>query len=97
MVSGGCIISGASVSQSLLFSNVRAEERSHIHRSVVLPNVKIGAGCVVDHAILDEGCEIPDGMRIGMNRAEDTARFHVSDRGVVLVTADMLARLARTP
>jgi glucose-1-phosphate adenylyltransferase len=97
MVSGGCIISGASVNQSLLFSNVRAEERSHINRSVVLPNVKIGAGCVVDHAILDEGCEIPDGMRIGMNRAEDTARFHLTDRGVVLVTADMLARLARSP
>jgi glucose-1-phosphate adenylyltransferase len=64
---------------------------------VVLPNVKIGAGCVVNHAILDEGCEIPDGMRIGVDSEQDAARFFVTERGVVLVTPDMLARLPRTP
>jgi glucose-1-phosphate adenylyltransferase len=97
MVSGGCIISGASVNQSLLFSNVRVEEHSSIFRSVILPNVKIGAGCVVNQAILDEGCEIPDGMRIGVDREQDAARFYLTERGVVLVTPDMLARLPRTP
>jgi len=94
MVSGGCIISGAHVNQSLLFSSVRVEERSTISRAVVLPNVKIGAGCVVDRAILDENCEIPDGMQIGVDRATDAARFHFTDNGVVLVTPDMLAKLA---
>jgi glucose-1-phosphate adenylyltransferase len=97
VVSGGCIISGASVNQSLLFSNVRVEEHSTIFRSVVLPNAKIGAGCVVNHAILDEGCEIPDGMRIGVDREQDAARFYLTERGVVLVTPDMLARLPRHP
>jgi glucose-1-phosphate adenylyltransferase len=97
MVSGGCIISGASVNQSLLFSNVRAEEHSSIFRSVILPNVKIGASCVVNHAILDEGCEIPDGMRIGVDPEQDAARFYLTERGVVLVTPDMLARLPRSP
>jgi glucose-1-phosphate adenylyltransferase len=94
MVSGGCIISGAYVHESLLFSNVRVEERSTIDRSVVLPKVKIGPGCVINHAVLDEGCEIPDGMRIGVDRDQDAARFHVTDHGVVLVTPDMLAQLA---
>ncbi len=94
MVSGGCIISGAYVSESLLFSNVRVEERSNINRAVVLPNVKIGPGCIIKHAVLDEGCEVPDGMRIGIDREQDAARFHVTDNGVVLVTPDMLARLA---
>jgi glucose-1-phosphate adenylyltransferase len=93
MISGGSIISGAFVNQSLLFSNVRAEERSTIFRSVVLSNVKIGAGCNISHAILDEGCEIPDEMQIGVDRAADAARFHVTDQGVVLVTPDMLAKL----
>ncbi len=37
MVSGGCIISGAVVRESLLFSNVRVEEGTSISRSVVLP------------------------------------------------------------
>jgi glucose-1-phosphate adenylyltransferase len=94
MVSGGCIISGAVVDQSLLFSNVRVEERSSIVRAVVLPNVKIGAGCTVKQAILDENCEIPDGMQIGVDPVADAARFSVTGKGVVLVTPDMLAKLA---
>jgi glucose-1-phosphate adenylyltransferase len=94
MVSGGCIISGAVVRESLLFSDVRVDEGSSIQSSVILPHVEIGRGCVVRGAILDEGCEIPDGMTIGVDRAADAARFHVTDKGVVLVTADMLRSLA---
>jgi glucose-1-phosphate adenylyltransferase len=97
MVAGGCIISGALIDQSLLYSNVRVDERSSVHRSVVLTNVKIGRGCTIRHAILDEGCEIPDGMQIGCDRDADAARFTVSDRGVVLVTPDMLHRSVGVP
>jgi glucose-1-phosphate adenylyltransferase len=94
MVSGGCIISGAVVRESLLFSDVRVDEGSSIQSSVILPHVEIGRGCVVRGAILDEGCEIPDGMIIGVDRAADAARFHVTDKGIVLVTPDMLRSLA---
>jgi glucose-1-phosphate adenylyltransferase len=90
MVAGGAIISGAYVSQSLLFSNVRVEERSHIESSVVLPDVEIGQGCVIRGAILDEGCAIPDHTTIGVDRVADMQRFYVTERGVVLVTTDML-------
>jgi len=93
MVSGGCIISGAVVRESLLFSNVRVEERTTIERSVILPMVSIGMGCKIRSAILDEGCVVPDGMSIGVDPAEDARRFHVTEKGVVLVTADMLRRL----
>jgi glucose-1-phosphate adenylyltransferase len=96
MVSGGCIVSGAIIDQSLLFSNVHVDERSSVHRSVIMPGVKIGAGCTIRKAILDEGCLIPDGMQIGVDRAADAARFTVSEGGVVLVTADMLQRGAST-
>lgn len=93
MVAGGCIISGAVVRESLLFTNVRVDEGSTIQGSVILPHVEIGRGCTIRGAILDEGCEIPDGMSIGVDRSADTSRFHVTDKGVVLVTADMLRRL----
>jgi glucose-1-phosphate adenylyltransferase len=93
MVSGGCIISGAVVRESLLFSTVRVEERTAIDRSVILPMVAIGMGCKIRNAILDEGCVVPDGMKIGVDPAEDAKRFHVTEKGVVLVTADMLRRL----
>jgi len=93
MVSGGCIISGAVVRESLLFSDVRVEERSDIFRSIILPHAEIGRDCVIRGAIVDAGGEIPDGMCIGVDRAADARRFHVTEKGVVLVTTDMLRGL----
>jgi glucose-1-phosphate adenylyltransferase len=90
MVAGGCIISGAMVRESLLFSDVRVEERSVVQASVVLPRVSVGRDCVVQRAILDEGCVVPDGTQIGVDLAADARRFEVTGKGVVLVTPDML-------
>jgi glucose-1-phosphate adenylyltransferase len=92
IVSGACIISGAIVNQSLLFSNVHIDERSSVYRSVVLPFVKIGRNCTIRQAIIDEGCHVPDGTQIGVDRAADAARFHVTAGGVVLVAPGMLRR-----
>lgn len=92
MVSGGCIISGALVRHSLLFSNVTVDNYSKVDSSVVLPNVTIGKNCHIYHAIIDKGCIIPDGMVIGMDEEEDKKRFFVSPAGVVLVTPDMLGQ-----
>ncbi len=90
MISGGCIITGAQVTRSMLFSDVRVHEGAVVDRSVILPHVEIGRGCVVRNAIIDEGVALPDGMRIGLDRELDAQRFRVTERGVVLVTADML-------
>jgi glucose-1-phosphate adenylyltransferase len=92
MVSGGCIISGALVRSSLLFSDVRIDEHSVIDRSVILPHVEIGKNCSITRAIIDEGCVIPDGTQIGHNREADAQRFYVTEQGVALVTADMLKK-----
>ena len=92
IVSGACIISGAVVNQSLLFSNVHIDERSSVFRSVVLPYVKIGRGCTIRQTILDEGCVVPDGTQIGVDREADAARFHVTAGGVILVVPEMLRR-----
>ena len=59
---------------------------------MILPHVPIGKGCVICNAIVDEGCEIPDGTTIGADRAADAERFLVTEKGVVLVTADMLRK-----
>lgn len=91
MVAGGCIISGATVRESLLSFNVSVEERSSVHRSVVLPHVAIGRNCRIEHAIVDEGVVIPDGVTIGCDHEADRRRFHVTEQGVVLVTREMLA------
>jgi len=92
MVSGGCIISGAHVRRSLLFSNVSVSSYTKIESSVVLPDVTIGKNCQIKNAIIDKGCKIPDGTLIGQNEEDDQNRFFVSPKGVVLVTADMLGQ-----
>jgi len=92
LVSGGCIISGASVRHSLLFSSVCIEEHSVIDSTVVLPEVIIGKNCRISHAIIDRHCKIPDGMQIGFDQDEDKKRFHVSPNGIVLVTPEMLGQ-----
>jgi glucose-1-phosphate adenylyltransferase len=93
MVSGGCIISGAVVRESLVFSNVHIDEGSKLSRSVVLPHVAIGKSCTIENAIIDEGCEIPTGTTIGLDSAADARRFLVTEKNVVLVTADMTRKL----
>jgi len=92
MVSGGCIISGASVRHSLLFSNVRVNSFSTLENSIVLPQANIGRNCRITRAIIEKGCEIPEGTVIGENLAEDAKKYHVSPGGVVLVTPDMLGQ-----
>lgn len=92
MVAGGAIVSGARISDSLLFSNVRVNERSSVQRSVILPGVAIGKDCHIRGAIVDEGSELHDGMSIGFDPDHDREYFHVTERGVVLVTAAMLRR-----
>src|SRR5262245_20894664 len=93
MVSGGCIVSGAVVRESLVFSNAHIDECSRVERSVLLPHVSIGKSCTIANAIIDEGCEIPAGTTIGLDSAEDARRFLVTEKNVVLVTADMTRKL----
>jgi glucose-1-phosphate adenylyltransferase len=95
MVSGGCIISGSRVVSSLLFSSVRVHDYSSIERSVILPHVRVGERCVIRNAIIDEGTDVPDGTRIGVDPQADAERFHITEGGVVLVTAAMLRAAQR--
>ncbi|MES9956221.1 MAG: glucose-1-phosphate adenylyltransferase [Sedimenticola sp.] len=93
MVSGGCIISGAVVRNSLLFSNVRINSFSEVNDSVILPGVEIGRNCRITKAVIDRGCEIPEGTVIGEDPEADAKRFHLSEGGVVLVTPEMLGQV----
>lgn len=93
MVSGGCLISGARVRHSLLFSNVRVDHYSKVDSSVILPDVEIGKNCHISHAIIDKACIIPDGTEIGRNEEEDKQKYYVSPNGVVLVTPEMLGQV----
>jgi glucose-1-phosphate adenylyltransferase len=90
LVSGGCIISGSNINRSVLFSNVRVHSFSSIEDSVILPQVEIGRNVKLKRVVIDKGAVIPDGMKIGFDLELDRKRFHVSEKGITLVTAAML-------
>jgi glucose-1-phosphate adenylyltransferase len=93
MVSGGCLISGARLNRTLLFSNVHVHSYADVEDTVILPGVDVGRHARIKRAIIDRGCRIPDATVIGEDHAEDRRRgFRVSDGGVVLVTPDMLGQ-----
>ena len=92
VVSGGCIISGASIEHSILFSSVKVHSFSKVDDSVVLPEVDIGRNCRIHRAIIDRGCHLPAGTVIGEDPEDDAARFRVTPNGIVLVTPGMLGQ-----
>lgn len=92
MVSGGCIISGALLRRSLLFSDVKVNSYAQLVDSVVLPEVNVGRNCRISKAVIDKGCIIPEGTIIGEDPEEDNRRFYVTEKGVVLVTPEMLGQ-----
>jgi len=92
MVSGGCLISGAKVVNSLLFSNVKVNSYTLLEEAVVLPDVEIGRHCILKKVVIDKGCYIPPNTIIGENLETDAKRFYVSEGGVVLVTPGMLGQ-----
>ncbi|MFT7234631.1 MAG: glucose-1-phosphate adenylyltransferase [Methylophagaceae bacterium] len=92
MVSGGCLISGATVRHSVLFSNVNVHSYAVVENSVILPDVNIGRHCRLNNVVLDKGCDVPPNTIIGENLEEDGKRFEVSPNGIVLVTPEMLGQ-----
>jgi glucose-1-phosphate adenylyltransferase len=96
LISTGCILSGARVKRSIVFFANTLEKQSIVKDSVILPKVSIGSHCHIERAIIDKGAVIPNGMIIGKDLDLDRKRFHVTDEGIVLVTAEMLGQKLRT-
>jgi glucose-1-phosphate adenylyltransferase len=91
MVSGGCIVSGAHVARSLLFSSVRVNSFARTSEAVLLPEVEVGRHARLSRVVVDRGVRIPEGLVVGEDAALDARRFYRSEGGIVLISADMLA------
>ena len=96
LISAGCILSGATVKRSLVFFASTMEKQTLVQDSVILPKVSIGSNCRISRAIIDKGTVIPNNMVIGEDLELDRTRFHVTDEGIVLITAEMLGQKLRT-
>jgi glucose-1-phosphate adenylyltransferase len=93
LVSGGCIVSGASLSRSLLFTGVRVNSFTRVTDTVVMPYVEIGRNVRLHKAVIDRGAVIPEGLVVGEDPELDAKRFRRSAEGVCLITQPMLDKL----
>ena len=76
----------------MLFSSVRVHSYCSIEDAVILPKVEIGRGAELRRVVIDKGTRIPPGLRAGFDPEEDRRRFHVSAKGITLITPDMLGQ-----
>lgn len=94
MVAGGCIISGTEVRNSCLFTNVHTNSYAVLDHAVVLPHVVVERSARLRHVVIDTGVTIPEGLVVGEDRTEDAKWFRVTDRGITLITQEMLDKRA---
>ncbi|WMY77340.1 glucose-1-phosphate adenylyltransferase [Citricoccus sp. I39-566] len=87
ILSQGVVISGGTVAQSVLSTDVRVNNEAWVEQSVLLDGVVVGKGAKVRNAILDKNVVVPEGVQIGFDRAEDEARgFMVTDSGLTVTS-----------
>ncbi len=90
MVSGGCIISGTEVRNSLLFTEVHTNSYAVLDHAIVLPYVTVERSARLRRVVIDRGVTIPEGLVVGEDPEEDAKWFRVSEKGVTLITQAML-------
>jgi glucose-1-phosphate adenylyltransferase len=93
LVSGGCIISGASLRRSLLFTGVHAHSYASIENAVIMPYVTVGRHARLKNVVIDRGVNIPEGLVVGEDPELDAMRFRTTENGVSLITQPMIDRL----
>ena len=93
LVSGGCIVSGAAISRSLIFTGGRIHSFSKVHEAVVLPYVRIGRNVSLTKCVIDAEVRIPDGLVVGEDPELDAKRFRRTEGGVTLITQPMIDKL----
>ena len=94
MVSGGCVISGTVVRNSLLFTEVHTNSYAVLDHAVVLPYVTVNRRARLRKVVIDRGVIIPEGLVVGEDPDEDAKWFRVTEKGTTLITQDMLDRRA---
>ncbi len=93
LLSGGCIVSGASLSRSLVFTGVRVHSYSTIHEAVILPYASVGRHVRLTKVVIDSEVHIPDGLVVGEDPELDAKRFRRTEKGVTLITGPMIEKL----
>ncbi|WKW49352.1 glucose-1-phosphate adenylyltransferase [Rhodomicrobium lacus] len=95
LISGGCIVSGAKIRNTLLSTGSRVNSFSEIENAVILPYVQVGRSCRLRNVVIDANVKIPEGLVVGEDPEEDALRFRRTERGICLITQRMIDGLEK--
>jgi glucose-1-phosphate adenylyltransferase len=90
LVAGGCIVSGAAVRRSLLFTGVHLHSQASVENAVILPYVNVGRNARLQNVVIDRGVRIPEGLVVGEDSELDAKRFRTTSQGIRLITQPMI-------
>ncbi|MFF3037639.1 glucose-1-phosphate adenylyltransferase [Arthrobacter citreus] len=94
IVANGAVISGGTVSGSVLGHDVYVDAGSTVSDSVIMDGVRIGEGAVVKRAIVDKFVQIPPGATVGVDRDLDLARgYTVTASGLTVLSKGQTVRV----
>jgi glucose-1-phosphate adenylyltransferase len=85
LLSPGSVVSGATVSRSILSPGAHVHSWAQVDASVLMQGVQVGRHAIVRNAILDKNVVVPEGARIGIDLDRDRDLYTVSDGGVVVI------------
>lgn len=86
IVSGGAIIAGGNVSHSIIFKNVFVDDDAFVEDSLLFDGVHIGKNSRIRKCVIDKHVTVPDDEEIGYDEERDRKRFHVTEKGVVVIS-----------
>ena len=92
-MSGDCIVSGASLKRSLIFTGARINSYSKLEEVVMLPDCVVGRHTKLKRVVIDHGVRIPEGLIVGEDPVLDAKRFRLSEKGICLITQPMIDKL----
>jgi glucose-1-phosphate adenylyltransferase len=85
IVSGGCILSGGIVRNSVLGRNVRVHAGALVEDCIIMDNCDIGRRARVRHAILDKNVKVPEDASIGYDAVADAGHYFRTESGIVVL------------
>ncbi len=85
LVCNGSYVRGSHIEKSVLGFRSNIGSHCNIRESILLGDIKVGKGCILNRVIADKDVEIAPGSEIGVNLEHDKQRFHVSEEGIVVI------------
>lgn len=87
IVSGGCILSGGRVKNSVLSRGVKVHTGALVEESIILDNCDVGRHAKLRRVILDKNVRIPAGTTIGYDPEQDRKLegAHITESGIVII------------